>query len=118
PLGPAWWALQGEILAARGDKLAAAEAYGEALRRAPSRADLRVRRGDLYAALSMWALAADDYREALALRPQDRGVLFALARALSASGDVPAARRALEGWFRTHPEDAEARRLLESLPRQ
>lgn len=118
PLEPAWWALQGEILAARGDRLAAAEAYGEALRRAPSRADLRVRRGDLYAGLSMWALAADDYREVLALRPQDRGVLLALARALSASGDVPAARRALEGWLRAHPDDAEARRLLESLRRQ
>lgn len=118
PLEPAWWALQGDILASRGDKLAAAEAYGEALQRAPSRADLRVRRGDLYAALSMWARAADDYREALALRPQDRGVLFALARALSASGDVPTARRALEGWLRAHPQDAEARRLLESLRRQ
>lgn len=115
PLEAAWWALQGEILAARGDRLAAAEAYGEALRRAPSRVEWRVRRGDLYAELSMWALAADDYREAWALRPEDRGLVFALVRALSELGDPAAARRALEGWLRAHPDDAEARRRLESL---
>lgn len=115
PLESAWWALQGEILAARGDRLAAAEAYGEALRRAPSRVEWRVRRGDLYAELSMWALAADDYREAWALRPEDRGLVFALVRALSELGDPAAARRALEGWLRAHPDDAEARRRLEAL---
>jgi tetratricopeptide (TPR) repeat protein len=118
PLDPAGWALAAEILAARGDRLAAAEAYGEALRRAPSRGDLRARRGDLYAALGMWALAADDYREALALRPGDRGLTLALARALVAAGEAPAARRTLEGWLRAHPEDAEATRLRDGLPQK
>jgi predicted Zn-dependent protease len=66
----------------------------------------------------MWALAADDYREALALRPGDRGLTLALARALAAAGETPAARRTLEGWLRAHPEDAEATRLRDALPQK
>jgi predicted TPR repeat methyltransferase len=69
----------------------------------------------MYASLSMHGPAADAWREALSLRPGDRGLTLSLARSLVAAGDLPAARRALDVFLSLHPEDETTRAYRKSL---
>ncbi len=115
PLGPAWHALRGDVLRARGRRMEAAEAYGEAIRAAPMELGYRMARASTYLELEMPSPAAEDFREILRSRPDDRRAVLGLARALLALGNRASARIVLDGFLSRLPGDAEAKRLRESI---
>jgi O-antigen ligase/tetratricopeptide (TPR) repeat protein len=113
PRDAAWALLEADCRRAAGDSKGALESLTEAIRRTGSDASLRRARASLASALRMPALEAEDYRELLRVSPGDRGLTLALARALLASGDATSSRTLLDAWLRQHPDDAEAKGLLE-----
>lgn len=110
-----WHALRGQALRARGDRLAAAEAWTEAVRRAPMELSHRMNRGQVYAELDLYEPAANDFSEVLRSRPEDRGAAAGLARALAAMGSAAEARKVLDAWLSRHPGDAGMQQLRDSI---
>ena len=84
---------------------------------APSDLEWRKRRGLVELADKTYAAAADDFREVLRSRPQDRECALGLARALAGQGQTSSARIALDDWLRKSPGDGEASALRDALPR-
>ncbi|HZE98411.1 MAG TPA: O-antigen ligase family protein [Planctomycetota bacterium] len=117
PVNAGWAGLRAEILAAKGDRRAAVEAYTQALGLAPAELEWRVRRAEVELADRTYASAADDFEAALKSRPGDRRLAMGLARALAGQGLAPSAGVLLDDWLRRHPDDAEARDLRSALPR-
>lgn len=115
PMEAAHWALKAEILTAAGRLPEAMEALYSASARDRGSVRHLVKLAELHEAQDMHAAAADDYRDARRLRPDDRGLVLKLARALQASGDLPAARRELDLWLRRHPDDEAVTRARERL---
>jgi O-antigen ligase/tetratricopeptide (TPR) repeat protein len=111
-----WHALLAAVLRAKGERLAAAESYSEALVLSPMNLDYRGARGGTYLELRMFEPALKDFQEVLRSRPQDRGVILGLAQAMAGVGKTDAARILLEDYLRKAPEDAEAEALRKSLP--
>jgi Flp pilus assembly protein TadD len=117
PSNPAWPGLRGAILESKGDRVGAVEAYTAACALAPSDLEWRLSRGVVELADKTYAAAADDFREVLRSRPNDRPAALGLARSLAGLGQAPSARIVLGDWLRKHPEDGEAASLRDSLPR-
>ncbi|HLY08460.1 MAG TPA: O-antigen ligase family protein [Planctomycetota bacterium] len=117
PTNPAWPGLRGDILAEKADRLAAVEAYTQALSLAPAELEWRIRRGFVELADKTYASAAEDFQSVLKSRPQERRVLVGLAQALAGQDLYPSARILLDEWLRKHPDDAEVAALRDSLPR-
>jgi len=117
PSNPAWPGLRGTILESKGDRVGAVEAYTAACALAPSDLEWRLSRGVVELADKTYAAAADDFREVLRSRPNDRPAALGLARSLAGLGQAPSARIVLGDWLRKHPEDGEAASLRDSLPR-
>lgn len=115
PATSAWHALKGDVLRAQGKRLDATDSYTEAIARSPLELGYRLTRGTIYSELGMHGPASDDYREALRSRPQDRGLVFALARSLVAGGQSASARRVLEDYLSRVADDAEAKRFRDSI---
>jgi tetratricopeptide (TPR) repeat protein len=115
PDGANWHAIRAQALRARGDRMAAVEAWTEAIRRAPRELSHRMSRGLLYEELELHGPAADDFQEVLRSRPDDRAAVVGLSRAMAAQGEAAGARRVLDAWLSRHPEDAEIRRLKDSI---
>jgi Flp pilus assembly protein TadD len=111
PTQAAWPALRGAILAEKGERLSAVEAYTQALFLAPAQLEWKIRRGFVELADKTYASAAEDFQSVLKSRPQDRTVTMGLARALMGQDLLPSARVLLDEWLRKHPEDAEAAAL-------
>ncbi|MBV8881350.1 MAG: tetratricopeptide repeat protein [Planctomycetaceae bacterium] len=114
PSTATWPALRGDILAEKGERLAAVEAYTAALALAPAELEWRVRRGFVELADKTCAAAADDFQAVLKSRPKDRRVTLGLARALIGQDLLPSARVLLDEWLRRSPDDAEAAALRET----
>ncbi len=110
-----WPALRGSVLAAKGEKLAASEAYGEAIRLAPRDLSHRLARAGLYYELAMHSPAAADFREVLRSRPHDRSAVLGLARSLIGGGEAAAARAMLDSFLASNPDDIDAKNLRSSL---
>lgn len=108
PSNSQWPALKGDVLAEKGERLAAIEAYTAALALAPSELEWRVRRGFVALADKTYVAAADDFQAVLRSRPQDRRVTLGLARALIGQELQPSARVLLDEWLRKNPDDGEA----------
>jgi tetratricopeptide (TPR) repeat protein len=68
-----------------------------------------------YAGLSQFADAAEEWRVALEIKPDDAGLLVELARAEAAAGRLDAARERLQKLLHSRPEFAPAKKLLEEL---
>ena len=117
PSNAAWPGLRGAILESKGDRIGAVEAYTAACGLAPSDLDWRLRRGAVELADKTYAAAADDFREVLRSRPNDRTAALGLARSLAGLGQTSSARIALDDWLRKHPDDGEAASLRDALPR-
>jgi len=117
PSNAAWPGLRGTILETKGDRIGAVEAYTAACGLAPSDLDWRLRRGLVELADKTFAAAADDFKEVLRSRPQDRAAALGLARSVAGLGQSSSARIHLDDWLRKHPEDGEAAALRDSLPR-
>jgi len=117
PATSAWPGLCGDVLASKGERLAAVEAYTRALALAPDEIDWKVRRGFVELADKTYASAADDFQSVLKSRPQDRRLVMGLAQALAGQDLFPSARILLDDWVRRHPDDAEAAAYRDSLPR-
>jgi O-antigen ligase/tetratricopeptide (TPR) repeat protein len=117
PSNAQWAALRGAILEAKGDRVGAVEAYTDAYGLAPSELEWRLRRGLVELADKTYVSAADDLREVLRSRPDDRRVVLGLAQALAGQEQASSARILLDGWLRKHPDDGSAAALRDSLPR-
>jgi O-antigen ligase len=117
PVNAQWPGLQGAIFEAKGDRVAAIEAYTAACVLAPSDLDWRLRRGLAELADKTYVSAAEDLKEVLRSRPDDSQTAIGLIRALAGQGQNSTARIHLDDWLRKHPEDQEAEYLRESLPR-
>jgi tetratricopeptide (TPR) repeat protein len=117
PSNPQWPGLRGTILEAKGDRVGAVEAFTAACGLAPSDLDWRLRRALVELADKTYAAAADDFREVLRSRPQDRTAALGLARSFAGLGQSSSARIHLDDWLRKHPDDGEASALRDSLPR-
>jgi tetratricopeptide (TPR) repeat protein/O-antigen ligase len=117
PGNPEWAALAGDLEREAGHLDAALQAYMEAIRLAPLRVDLRVKRASLYEAIKLYSAAAEDYQVALRSRPGDGELVLGLARSQAAAGDRAKARETLLDYLRGHPADAPARQLLGDLSR-
>ncbi len=116
PADGRWSAMKAEILVAKGDLLAAYEAYTEALTRGPAELEYRLRRGELAARQRTWESAAEDFREVLRSRPDERRAVLGLARALIGLTQKESAKILLDEWLSRHPQDAEAEQLRASHP--
>jgi WD40 repeat protein/tetratricopeptide (TPR) repeat protein len=81
-------ALQGAVLARTGDRAGAAEAYREAVARAPKEAGVYEARGDFEAEQGQWDEAVADFRRATELAPSGVSAWSKLAVALVAKGDA------------------------------
>jgi len=114
PTNAVWPALRGQILAEKGERMAAVEAYTQALTLAPAELEWKIRRGFVELADKTYASAAEDFQSVLKSRPQDREVTMGLARALLGQDLLPSARILLDDWLRKHPGDAEAAALRAS----
>jgi O-antigen ligase/tetratricopeptide (TPR) repeat protein len=117
PANPQWPGLKGAILESKGNLVGAVEAYTAACGLAPSDLEWRRRRALVEIADKTYAAAAEDFRDVLRSRPEDRQSALGLARALAGQGQSDRARIALDDWLRKHPQDAEAAALRDSLPR-
>jgi tetratricopeptide (TPR) repeat protein len=117
PAKASWAGLRAEILEAKGDRVSAVEAYSAACALEPSELGWRLRRGLLELADKTYVAAADDLREVLRSRPQDRAATLGLARALAGQGQTSSAGILLDDWLRKHASDAEAQDLRDALPR-
>lgn len=117
PSNPAWAGLRGRILEEKGDRLGAIEAYSEACRLEPLELEWRRRRGLVQLADRMHAAAAEDFREVVRSKPNDRSAALGLVRALAGQGQRAAAQAQLDNWLSRHPDDAEASQLRSSLLR-
>ncbi len=117
PATAAWDGLKGGILAAKGARLEAIEAYTAAKTKDPSNVEWVLQRGLLALDERLHEAAAGDLREVLRSRPDDRRTRFGLARAEAGLGRKDTALILLEEWLQRHPEDAEARALRDSLRR-
>ncbi len=115
PAAAAWPALEAEFRAAKGDRTGALHVLTEALARPAREPTLHLARAGHASALGMHALAADDYRAALRFLPGDRGLTIALARSLVAAGDPAGARRTMDAFLASYPEDEAARAFRKSL---
>lgn len=117
PTTAAWPGLRGDLLAEKGERLAAVEAYTLALSLAPADLEWRIRRGFVELADKTYASAAEDFQSVLKSRPQDRRLTLGLAQALAGQDLLPSARILLDDWLLRHPDDGELRALRDSLPR-
>jgi O-antigen ligase len=117
PSNAQWPGLQAAILETQGDRVGAVEAYTAAAALAPSEIEWKLRRGLVELADKTYVAAADDLRDVLRSRPQDRSAALGLARALAGQGQSSSARIQLDDWLRKHPDDGEAASLRDSLPR-
>jgi Flp pilus assembly protein TadD len=115
PQSADWHALRAQALRARGDRVAAAEAYTVAIRCAPMEISHRMNRGYVYAELGLHEPASEDFREVLRSRPDDCAAAVGLSRGLSGLGLPVEARRVLDAWLSRHPEDAEIQRLRDLI---
>jgi tetratricopeptide (TPR) repeat protein len=68
---------------------------------------LHVLLGDIYRQRKYWPDAQNEYRKALALKPEDDGALFGLSLALLADGKTDRARELSEASLRKSPDDPE-----------
>jgi tetratricopeptide (TPR) repeat protein len=68
---------------------------------------LHVLLGDIYRQRKYWPDAQNEYRKALALKPEDGGALFGLSLALLADGKTDLARELSEASLRKSPDDPE-----------
>lgn len=99
--------LVADVLEAKGDRLAAAQALTDALgMRAGDRA-LLLRRGQLYLQERLFTGAADDARAVLAMAPRSREAVFVLARALEGAGRREEAVAEIDRYLANVPDDAE-----------
>jgi O-antigen ligase/tetratricopeptide (TPR) repeat protein len=117
PSNAQWAALRGQILEAKGERVAAVEAYTMACGLAPSELEWRLLRGLLELSDKTYESAAADLQDVLRSRPKDRRAALGLARALAGQGQASSARILLDDWLRKEPGDAEAAALRDGLPR-
>jgi O-antigen ligase/tetratricopeptide (TPR) repeat protein len=110
-----WDGLRAGMLAAKGERLAAVEAYTAARSKDPARLEWTLRRGLLLLEDRTYGAAADDLRDVLRSDPSNRTARLGLVRAEAALGRKESARIQLEEWLRRHPGDAEAKAFLENL---
>ena len=110
-----WWALLGDLLWARGKRVAAVNTFSSAVDAEPGKISHRLRRGELYLHLKVFDLAAMDFRKVLSRREGNREAILGLSRALAGTGDKPAAVKVLEGWLLGGRRDREVEDLLASL---
>ncbi|MBI3857679.1 MAG: O-antigen ligase family protein [Planctomycetes bacterium] len=115
PANAEWPALRGAILEAKGDRVGAVEAYTAACALAPAELEWRLRRGLVELADKTYVAAAEDLRQVLRSRPQDRQAALGLARALAGQGQTSSAIIVLGDWIRSHPADLEAINLKGSM---
>jgi len=114
PAQAQWPALRAAILAENGDRMAAVEAYTQALSLAPAELEWKIRRGFVELADKTYASAADDFQSVLKSRPKDRSVTLGLAQALMGQDLLPSARVLLDEWLSKHPDDADAAALRDA----
>ncbi len=115
PTNALWAARRAQILHAKGDRVAAVEAWTEACALAPAELEWRLGRGYTELAEKTYVAAAEDFKEVLKSRPDDRGATLALVQALEGQGQSASARILADEWLRKHPDDAGARALRDSL---
>lgn len=106
-------ALAAEIQEAKGDAIAALEAWAAALAAAPAHPEFLLRRAALSLREGLADQAADDYRSVLSSRPAHRAATLGLARALLSAGRGAEALGVLDAWLAQEPGDAEAVKLKE-----
>jgi len=85
----------------------ASEALARASATDPSSPKLHVLLGDLYRQRKFFPDAEQEYRKALALRPEDAGALFGLSLALLADGQNDEALTVAQTALATNPDDPE-----------
>ena len=103
---------RGRALLARGDMVAAAAAFREALRDQPDQVDARAGLGAALAAVGDLDAAAEELRAGLRRQPDALPLRLALARVLVARQEWPAAREELERVLGAQPEALDARYSL------
>jgi predicted Zn-dependent protease len=115
PTRAEWDGLRGALLAAKGERRAAVDAYTAARSKDPATLEWTLRRGLLLLEDRTYGAAADDLKDVLRSDPAHRTARLGLARAEAALGRKESARIQLEEWLGRNPGDAEAKALLESL---
>jgi TPR repeat protein len=99
-------------LLARGEAVAAAAAFRDALRAEPELVDARAGLGTALAAVGDLDAAAEELRAALRRQPDTLALRLALARVLVARQEWPAAREELERVLAAQPDALDARYSL------
>ena len=103
---------RGRALLTRGDIVAAAAAFREALRAQPDEVDARAGLGAALAAVGDLDAAAEELRAGLRRQPDALPLRLALARVLVARQEWPAAREELERVLTAQPDALDARYSL------
>lgn len=93
----------------------AAEAYQQGLLRAPHRADMRARLGEVLIKQGQWDEAYEALGRAAAEAPENPDILVAFARCRFQRAETAETRQVLQTVLRRWPEHFEARRLLAEL---
>ncbi len=118
PTDPRGFAARASIEVALGRSLDAVETLSSGLAaRRGSDPGLRLQRARTLVGLKMHGAAARDFQELLRSSRDDLGLLRECANALVAAGDAPGAQRIVGDFLASHPGDAEAGRLRDSLPK-
>jgi tetratricopeptide (TPR) repeat protein len=117
PTQARWAGLRATILDAKGDRVAAVEAWTEACRLAPTELEWRMGRGFTELAEKTYVSAAEDFKEVLKSKPDDRRAVLALVQAFVGQNQAASARILLDDWIRKHPDDGGARALRNGIPR-
>jgi tetratricopeptide (TPR) repeat protein len=117
PTNARWAGLRAAILDAKGERTAAVEAWTEACALAPAELEWRLGRGFTELADKTYVAAAEDFKEVLKSRPDDRRATIALAQALEGQNLAASARILLDDWLRKHPDDGGVKALRDGLPR-
>ena len=103
---------RGRALSARGDMVAAAAAFREAVRAQPDLVEARAGLGAALAAVGDLDAAVEELRAGLRRQPDALPLRLALARVLVARQEWPAAREELERVLAAQPEALDARYSL------
>lgn len=106
------WLLLASAQETSGNADAAAETLTTATEYQPQFFGAATQLAELYQRRHQWAEAADAWKRALALQPNDLRMSFMLTEALRQSGDLDGAEATARGLRSAHPEDARATYLL------
>ena len=93
----------------------ATEALAQASRRDSASPKLHILLGDIYRQRKDFLAAGQEYRKAMALKPEDTGALFGLALALLGDNQIDEAFRMAQAALGSNPEDPELNTLMGEL---